>query len=332
MILVINKKSNTANVKQLSEKQLSGMKTKQLQKCQALQQDLYRNANNFNNNEYCMQAIQNPNQFMLQNKTSLQNIPKSVRSDLVNVKQESNWSFKNIGSKLLKIGTVLTGLEFSGRILTGNPIYQDGNSLYNAGFLRSIINKTLSLIGVSPLYAQIDIKNVSEPVRQQLDTQWYMYISMAIFLFQIIPPIYRWIFKRNNDIKKQQYAQTTNLLKVTLDMLYESNDRYYLELSILNEAENIIISTKSTSKIGKLLKIVNKGIINLLKLSKGTEEALKNNSISCFGAALSNFLVSIGNIILVLAKGALLLLVSKEEKQKQEIEMKQEESKGVVNK
>ena len=337
----IKNSENLNNIKQLSEKQLSRMKAKQLQNCQSLQQDLYRNANNFNDPKFCTQAIQNPKQFMVQNTTSLQNVPKNIRSQLITPpQQDDKFNLKKILSKTFstafKIFMPMLTIEYIGSTLGNIKVIamsrsKEGlNVVATEGFsiLRWAGNKIGNLVGYGNVFQTNEyakkLTNISPEMRDSIGSvvglNTGFYIVVALFVCFTVIPFVKKIYNAITKKKKEQYAQTNNILKenVTIEMLYESNDKYYLELAVLNEAENVINATKPTSKMGSLLKIVNKGIINLLKLSKGTEEALRNNSISCFTAAISNFLISVGNIVLVLAKGALLLMISKEEKQRQE--------------
>ena len=240
---------------------MSRMKVKQLQKLQTLQQDLYRNANNFNDSKFCTQAVQNPKQFMAQNTASLQNMPKGVRSDIINAPTESKWSIKSIQAKALKVFGVISTIEMFGQKLIPKEAYTsfrnaDGTISWvgtNFSPLRWASTKIGELTGLDFLkfksgttWAEKGINGVPKDVQDAFGSgTWMMYIFLALMLMPLIIKLFNYIFKKNNNVKKQQYAQTNNILKenVTIEMLYESNDKYYLELAVLNEAENVINAT-----------------------------------------------------------------------------------------
>ena len=145
---------------------------------------------------------------------------------------------------------------------------------------------------------------------------WITIISLTLAFLPMILTMVKRMNSRNKQVKQQEYAQTHQMVKedVTDKMLYADDIEYYNEMKLLDEEieilnEGLFSWIKSILPTPKnLLRLVNRGFLTLARFAKSIEEGLKLNSISPFTAQFYNILLSISNIILTIAKGALLIL------------------------
>ena len=140
----------------------------------------------------------------------------------------------------------------------------------------------------------------------------YVAIAAAIAACNYI--LYKYVSKKVTNNKKEQYATVHSMTQesVTIDMLQEGNDydkAYYSTLVVLDEGIGDFFK-KIAPTPTNILKLINKGIIGTAALAKVTEEGLRSDSISPLLGRVCNFFIAISNIVLLVAKGIMIGIIS----------------------
>ena len=140
----------------------------------------------------------------------------------------------------------------------------------------------------------------------------YVAIAAAIAACNYI--LYKYVSKKVTNNKKEQYATVHSMTQesVTIDMLQEGNDynkAYYCTLVVLDEGIGDFFK-KIAPTPTNILKLINKGIIGAAALAKVTEEGLRSDSISPLLGRVCNFFIAISNIVLLVAKGIMIGIIS----------------------
>lgn len=330
----------------LTPEKIDSLRQKQLHANQQIQAEIYRNVNN--SNDYFINAAKNPRAFMQQNMNSMQTIPKNMRQQIVVPPQDQSKkgifnSLKTFYGKFMRVSGIMAMISGAGMLLTGTPGFggtvsrraiQTENGVIEQSItipfnlLSNIIYWVSQCIdfvtgGITNLSSQMYVqKSESGMVFANGGVIMY-YISMTLTLIFMIIPMCKNIIKTVKNSKKEEYAQTHQMVResITDEMLYEDNKEYYEEIKILDEIlekdfdnlsvlnEGLFDWIKKILPIPKnLLKLVNKGFIVLVRTARGIEEGLKTGAISPFMAQFYNIVISIGNIILTIVKGIILII------------------------
>lgn len=138
------------------------------------------------------------------------------------------------------------------------------------------------------------------------------YIAIAAAVATVIIVLYKKVKRANDKAKMKRMAQQTNkdIQEVTIQMIMDSNESdklYYDQMQVIDEGVSDFLKSIAPTPTN-LIKLVNKGIIANIGLSKSIEEGLKMNSISPLFAKFANFFVALGNALLIVSKGILLTL------------------------
>lgn len=343
MLLLVQQRVKNMN---LTPEKIDSLRQKQLHANQQIQAEIYRNVNN--SNDYFINAAKNPRAFMQQNINSMQTIPKNMRQQIVVPPQDQSKkgifnSLKTFYGKFMRVSGIMAMISGAGMLLTGTPGFggtvsrraiQTENGVIEQSItipfnlLSNIIYWVSQCIdfvtgGITNLSSQMYVqKSESGMVFANGGVIMY-YISMTLTLIFMIIPMCKNIIKTVKNSKKEEYAQTHQMIRedITDEMLYKDNKEYYEEIKILDEILEKDFDNLSVLNEGlfdwikkilptpkNLLKLVNKGFIVLVRTARGIEEGLKTGAISPFMAQFYNIVISIGNIILTIVKGILLII------------------------
>lgn len=343
MLLLVQQRVKNMN---LTPEKIDSLRQKQLHVNQQIQAEIYRNVNN--SNDYFINAAKNPRAFMQQNMNSMQTIPKNMRQQIVVPPQDQSKkgifnSLKTFYGKFMRVSGIMAMISGAGMLLTGTPGFggtvsrraiQTENGVIEQSItipfnlLSNIIYWVSQCIdfvtgGITNLSSQMYVqKSESGMVFANGGVIMY-YISMTLTLIFMIIPMCKNIIKTVKNSKKEEYAQTHQMIRedITDEMLYKDNKEYYEEIKILDEILEKDFDNLSVLNEGlfdwikrilptpkNLLKLVNKGFIVLVRTARGIEEGLKTGAISPFMAQFYNIVISIGNIILTIVKGILLII------------------------
>lgn len=135
------------------------------------------------------------------------------------------------------------------------------------------------------------------------------YTIMAVIAYFIVRYIYRWLTKKNETQKKQEYSTVNNVPvnEITTDMLceyFEDDAKYFREIQLLDEGigdwiKNILPTPTN------LLKLVNKGALALIGANRAVEVALENGNINALTGRAINVVLAVANLIMVPIKWVL---------------------------
>ena len=135
------------------------------------------------------------------------------------------------------------------------------------------------------------------------------YTIMAVIAYFIVRYIYRWLTKKNETQKKQEYSTVNNVPvnEITTKMLceyFEDDAKYFREIQLLDEGigdwiKNILPTPTN------LLKLVNKGALALIGANRAVEVALENGNINALTGRAINVVLAVANLIMVPIKWVL---------------------------
>ena len=245
----------------LTSEKMDALRQKQLQINQHIQSELYRNVNN--SNEYFISAAKNPRMFMQQNMNSMQTIPKNMRQQIVDPPQDQSKkgtfnSLKSFYGNFMKVNAWLGMISLAGGVLTGN-LGRFGGTVNRTviqteeGMVIQATAVPFSLLGNCVYWVAKCIDFVSggrTSISSYFNAQrnengvtfanggvFMFYLSSALLLIFTIIPLCKNIIKTVKNSKKEEYAQTHQMVResITDEMLYEDDKEYYEEIKILDE-------------------------------------------------------------------------------------------------